>query len=251
MPQQTLNVSLPNALPTQPFQTANSAVLFGIRLTDASGNANPLGPWPSDRTQVGCTMGTGAAEPCVTSVGGSLANKNCWTSTNCAYRTDDDGDGITGITSLVVPPGGVSTDSPLTFAATSVDCPRSTTGARQSYAYYPGLEGGIVGTSRAIKKFYTASRTISRYDGTITSCDRMEGSVKGPKSSNTQVQADFRFYGCADDSPDSVCGSSVLDDGTVGIDRQSQTTTSIPSASFVMVRVSNATTCDQVRAMTF
>jgi hypothetical protein len=253
MPKQIIDVALPDARATKPFVTANSAVLFGIRLTDAAGNPTPLGPWPANRSEVGCQTGASTTEPCIAANGSSLATKFCWdrsgtANDGCAYRTDDDADGVTGITSLVVPPGGVNTDSPLNFGANSVDCRRSTAGAREPYAYYRALDNGpYVGAT----KFYTASRTISRFDGTITSCNRIEGAVKGPRASNTQIQADFRFYGCADNSADDVCSSYVLDDNAFGVDKQSQTSTSIPSATFVMKRVADDTTCDQVRGLTY
>jgi EGF domain-containing protein len=249
MPQQIIDVALPDARATKAFVTANSAVLFGIRLTDAAGNPKPLGPWPANRLAVGCPTAGATTEPCIATTGSNLANKQCWNGgATCGYRTDDDGDGVTGITSLVVPPGGVNTDSPLNFGANSVDCRRSTTGTREPYVYYRALDNGpYVG----VTKFYTASRTISRFEGTITSCDRIEGAVKGPRNSNKEIQADFRFYGCADDSADSVCSKYVLDDSAFGVDQQSQTSTSIPSASFVMIRVPDNTTCTQARGLTY
>ena len=217
MPKQTIDVALPDARATKPFQTANAAVLFGIRLTDMSGNPNPLGPWPSQprRSRLPDGRGDHRALRCRRTAA-AWRTKYCWDTVRdrergCAYRSDDDNDGVTGITSLVVPPGGVNTDSPLSFGANSVDCRRMQRRrcVSRTHVIRASRTGRPVDGST---KFYTASRTISRFDGTITNCDRIEGPVKGPRASNTQVQADFRFYGCADNSADNVCSIDVLDD---------------------------------------
>ena len=95
-------------------------------------------------------------------------------------------------------------------------------------------------------RFYSASRLISRFDGAFDSCDRIDGAVRGPADGNTSIQSDLRFYGCVDDSDDSVCGPTLVDfyDDT-------PQTQDITGASFVMLRVANTVTCDDVRAMAF
>jgi hypothetical protein len=85
---------------------------------------------------------------------------------------------------------------------------------------------------------------ISAFDGTLMSCDLASGNVTGPNGG--ELQQDLRFYGCVDNSPDSSCGETLID----FYDNESQVQ-QVEGATFVMRRVANSITCDQVRAMTF
>jgi hypothetical protein len=239
MPTQQVTMQLPNALPGQNFTSSNSAVLLGVRLD------SPLGAWPTSNAQIGT----------------SENNKVCYPTTNptnCAYRKDDDADttGHPGVTSLVVKPGGVSTNVPQTYGTNSPRC-------GDAYAYYPRQASF---TPTRASAFYMATRTISRFNGKITSCDRIEGApnttsphdytkdgLRGPKGTNNQVQLDARWYGCqhSETTGNPPMQADCNTTETNFFDTQTQTQT-VTSAGFVMKRTSNsAITCAEVRADTF
>lgn len=223
MPIGNLEISLPNALAGQAYTEPQTAVLFGITLTD------PLGAWPAAIANIGA--------------GGSQTNGSAW--------ADNDNDGHNGVTSYGVPPGGISqATSPfpaVDYATASTVCPRGSSGTRLSYDYWPGFDTAF----RQVKRFYTAERVISSMSGTITTCDStgatlIQGSVGGPDSG--QMQTNLRFGGCV-----RVNGSGELDCSpalTNLYDGQAQTQ-HVTSGSFVVKRVASNVTCADVRAMTF
>ena len=219
MPVEVSTFSLPNAWPGQPFVTPDTAALLGISLT------NPLGPWPASRANVG--------------VGPMQTNGAVW--------RDDDGDTLSAVTTLAVPPGGITDDNagnndpPFNFGATSPRCLRTTPATETvPYVLWPAAEGFEI---RRINRFYVASRTISHLDGNLMTCDRILGDVEGPDAGGTRMHIDGRFSGCADDSLDTVCGGAVVD--LLDTQEQNQMVT---GGTFVIERVADNYTCDQVRA---
>jgi hypothetical protein len=226
IPVTRVQLSLPNALPNQPFKTPLIAALLGMTLTD------PLGPWPASRQNV---------------QGGTVTSP---TAVNGARWVDADDDGFLGVTSFAVPPGGVQADGvapdPLTsYAATSSVCPRSNPSApRLSYNYPPAPENLSL---QRIKRVYVASRVLSSFDGQINSCDRVSGSLVGPD--NGRVQLDARIAGCVrvSGSSETACGNGVLD----FLDNDEAQDQRVESGSFVIQRVPQGTTCAQVRALSF
>jgi hypothetical protein len=214
-----MSLSLPNALPGQAYLTPLTASLLGISLTD------PFGDWPASRENV---------------QGGSE------TVTNGAQWVDHDNDGALGVTSYVVPPGGtdsLSVTPPKSYGANSDVCPRLRSGTQQ-YAWVPDT------TLHRTKRLYTASRVISQFSGSITSCDRIDGNAIGPK--NGQMQSDSRIGGgimCRSGSSvgcsNTACSDAVLDQYDV------DPTQEIISSTFVMKRIPNSSTCAYVRALDY
>jgi hypothetical protein len=219
MPVGMQEIQLPNAYAGQPFVTPNKAVVLGMSLTNPE--LTGASGWPAGDQNVG-------------------AGPN---QTNGAIWVDHDGDGPLGMTSLNVT-GAVSDDDagmddpPINYAATSPAC------GGDAYSAWPGIDSPFA--LRRVTRFYTATRLISRFDGAFDSCDRIDGAVRGPANGNTIIHSDLRFYGCVDDSPDSTCSQAMIDfyDDTP----QSQ---QITGSTFVMLRVADNTTCDQVRVMAF
>jgi hypothetical protein len=227
MPVGSLSITLTNPLPGQAYTEPQNATLLGISLTD------PLGPWPA----ASANIGAGANQ------------------TNGALWVDNDNDHFNGVTTYSVPPGGVlHSASPFPiqdYLATSSACPRSAdAGAtRDPYNYVFGLDSG--GLER-VKRLYTASRVISSMSGTISSCNAtgatlIQGTIGGPDSG--QAHIDGRVGGCvrvSGTSGEANCSATL----TNMYDGQGQTE-HITSGSFIIKRVANTVTCDQVRAMTF
>jgi hypothetical protein len=221
MPRETTVDIITSPIPgvANAFVTADAATLLGISLT------NRLGAWPASRYDVG------GANP-----------------TNGAAWQDHDLDTKDGVTTLAVPPGGISDndggndDPPFNYGAVSEVCPRPPVPDNNPmYQYPPSAEG-------LIHRFYTASRVISHLEGMLMSCDRITGAVEGPDNGGTRMHLDARLAGCVDDStmtsPSTVCSDAVVD----LLDGQAQTQT-VNSSSFVMERVIGAEpNCDQVRA---
>jgi len=220
-----LRMSLPGAVPGAPFASPAMAQLFGVTLAD------PLGAWPGTRKDV-----EGG-----TDFDGSAVNGAQW--------VDVDGDGQLGLTTMVVPPGGVAanaTNGPLqSYGATSTACPRTDPGAaRSSYAYLPMPQG--LGVKR-LKRLYAAQRVILEFHGTLDTCDRISGMLTGPNGGKLQMNA--LFGGCAlvNGSGESACGAALLD----AVDSGGGATMAqeLGSGSFVLTRVKDDVTCAEVRAM--
>jgi hypothetical protein len=180
------------------------------------------------------------------------------------------------VTSYTVPPGGIVDndsfpDPPVDYGTTSPVCPRDG-GDALGYDYWPGVEIiPCVDTPRRIKRFRTATRVISRNEGTIDDCDTISGLVTGPfdapgcgSAANPcdQMQNDARFAGCVrcsgcdgnavfpldcSEDEEGDCSNAVAN----WFDDQPQNQR-VTGATFKMMRVANdAITCDQVRALTF
>jgi hypothetical protein len=226
-PSTTVKLSLPAPVPGSAFKTPRYARLNGISLAD------PLGAWPESREDIeGSDAFAGSA-------------------TNGARWVDSDQDSAYGQTTYAVGPGGETPGgelAPMTaYAQTSMTCPRGNeTAARLPYNYPPGLDGV---TPRRIKRFSSANRTVSELDGTIQSCDEITGNVTGPTEGGARV--DVRIGSCVrvdaeSDSGEAACSNSVLSflDAT-------QVNNTFDAQTFIMKRVAEGTTCEQVRALTF
>jgi hypothetical protein len=222
----SVTFDLANAVPGKAYQTPNIAALGGITLTD------PNGTWPSDRRDVAGTSDSNA------------------TPVNGARWLDTDNDGVIGITTYAVGPNGVAADgspsAPLTAYGThSTVCPRSNpNAARSPYNYPPAAEGLTI---QRVKRFASANRVISAYNGTINSCDDVSGTVSGPDSGS--VHFDARVGSCirVNGTAETACSSSLVD----FIDETPQSQNKVDSSSFVMKRVSDTITCDQVRSYNY
>jgi len=200
--------------PAQPYTLPRYAALQGISLSDA------LGAWPESLEQV--------------SGGGSDV-------VNGAQWVNVDGDDQPGLTTLTVGPNGAVADgsasAPLaTYEPTSKVCPRSnTSAARYPYNYPPVLDGLSI---RRITRVFSANRVISELTGTIDSCDQLSGLVNN-------IQLDSRIQGCAYQT---AGGEALCDDNTVkSLDAQAAAY-EVLGSSFLMQRVPDGTTCEQVRA---
>jgi hypothetical protein len=216
-----------DALPGSAFATDNVAMLMGISLKD------PNGAWPSGRAEISGSPAFGG------------------TATNGAAWRDHDSDTIIGLTSYVVPPGGIKADGidpdpPRDFGATSPVCPRSG-GPHTPYAYWPAAREGLLQSPYRITRLYTASRVISAYQGSIQTCDLISGEVIGPEDG--KVKLDGRVGGCIrnNGATETACTSSIVDsfDSAVISER-------VTGASFQIKRSpTTQLTCAMVRAIDF
>lgn len=193
MPKFNVHVSAPQRLPGTAFVTDTIAVVQGIALAD------PLGAWPERMQDIAGTP----------SFDGSAVNGARW--------LDQDDDAFVGLTSYVVPPGGVpATGSqlmpPRPYGASSAVCPRSG-GPHTQYAYWPAPAQGETGSSvpLRIKRFYSATRVVGAYQGTITSCDEVEGEIHGPDGEPLQIE--MRVGGCmrASEDGETACPPSAVE----------------------------------------
>jgi hypothetical protein len=220
-----VDFKLPAPVPGAAYKTPRFAMLNGIGLTD------PLGEWPAKRQDV---------------QGGSDFDGSA---TNGARWLDSDQDSLYGQTTYAVGPNGETPAGELApiapYAPLSQACPRGdASAARLSYNYPPGLDGL---TPRRIKRFSSANRAISELDGLIQSCNEIKGSVTGPD--NGRAHMDTRIGACVrvdGTSGEVACSSSLLD----FLDA-SEAPSVFDSQAFSMQRIDAATSCEQVRALTF
>jgi hypothetical protein len=230
MPVELLSMNLPNALPGQAFVTAQTAVLLGIYLS------NPLGAWPSSNNNVGSGPGSPGS--------------------NGSYWLNHDNFGDLGAESYAVPPGGIADNNSVPDPPVDLsDSTPAACGGTLSYAWWPGLDDLFA--VRRVKRWSLASRVISYLDGSISTCDLITGSVKGPQ--NGQMQNNSRVKSCTRCSSgetagcsDTACSNTLVD----FYDNQSQPPPpTITGASFRIepIDVSAATTtnqaCEMVRAL--
>lgn len=221
MPTFKAEVSLPNAVPGQPFTTPNISLVHGITLND------PLGAWPATRADI---SGSSAFD-------GSAVNGAAW--------VDHDGDNQLAITDVTVPPGGLRSDGtppdPITqFGSTSQSC-------GSQYAYWPALpDTGL--TPVRISKMHTGTRLIQSYQGTITSCDEYGGNLGGPV--NGKPRLDIRVGSCMRVNGNSETNCSARSVDTLDGTEQSQ---EIVNSTFKAKRMagSGEITCADVRAVDF
>jgi hypothetical protein len=226
MPIVKTTLSVAGALPGTPFVTPVVAALTGITLTD------PTGAWPATRKDVAGTP----------SFDGTATNGAAW--------LDHDNDTFVGLTSYAVPPGGIKADGvppdPIKdFGALSAVCPRMG-GAHTPYAYWPTPPEGVSLTPVRVKRFYTASRVISGYSGTIDSCDQVSGDLIGPNAG--PVKLDGRIGGCVrtNGSGETACPDTVIDFLDAGASSQGGV-----KGYFKAKRVAADATCATVRATNF
>jgi hypothetical protein len=228
MPTVKAPIQLGSALPGASFETPLISMVRGLSLTD------PLGPWPLSYHDVAGMPG----------FDGSATNGAAW--------LDQDADGFAGITSYVVPPGGVQAgtafpEAPRTYGAISPICPRKG-GTHTPYAYWPAPAEGLSPVPIRVKRFYTASRIVSAYRGKIASCDKIAGDITGVGEQPVQLEA--RIGGCIRQNADSetACSTPAIDfmDGAVQSDKAM-------SSSFILKRWPSdlPVTCSAARSFNY
>jgi hypothetical protein len=176
-------------VPGAAFASEPIAHLHGIRLRD------PLGAWPASRRDI-------AGSP---SFDGSIINGARW--------LDQDDDGFVGLTTYIVPPGGTTHDippPPRAYGATSPVCPRGG-GPHTPYAYLPATAESATNAWVRVKRFFSASRVISAYKGTLSSCDAISGDIVGPNGG--PIKMDVRVGGCirAHADRDTACNDAAVE----------------------------------------
>lgn len=146
-----------------PFITEDAAVFLGVSLP-ASYSAAPW-PWPSAHDDPDLT----------------------W--------LDPDGDGAPGASSIVRHTFRNDlwmTDS--RFVQGDFDVvPASSPVCGDPYGYWVNTDG------TRVREFHLGSRSVSRFVGQISSCDLIEGELRGPGPNNTPI-ADTRIGGCVSDT---------------------------------------------------
>jgi hypothetical protein len=195
MPRVSARAQAPEGLPGTPFTSEVIAQLHGISLSD------PRGQWPTSMRDV---AGTPAFD-------GTAVNGARW--------LDHDDDGFVGLTSYVVPPGGIPASSaataaaapPRSYGATSAVCPREG-GTHTPYNYWPVLDGSQ-GSAQPlrVKRYFAASRVQLAFRGTLTGCDKIEGALVGPD--DQPITQDSRVGGCIRTHTDgeTACPTSAVE----------------------------------------
>jgi hypothetical protein len=210
------------------FETPLISAVRGITLKD------PSGAWPESLHDI-----SGTPE-----FDGSAVNEAMW--------LDQDTDGFPGVTSYVVPPGGVQADGappdpPRNYGSLSPVCPRGG-GTHTPYAYWPVPSDGLASTPVRIKRLYIASRVISAYKGSITSCDQIAGDIVGPNGA--QIVLEGRVGGCIREHGDTetACANSAVD----FLDNAAMAET-VQHATFLLKRWPSdiPVSCSQARAFSF
>jgi hypothetical protein len=221
-----VQMSLPAALPNTPFKSPLTAALNGIALTD------PLGAWPATYKDI-----QGGPD-----YDGSAINGARW--------LDTDADGVAGLTTFTVGPGGAAADgSPSApaeaYGPTSQACPRDTPSAPRSSYNYPPAADGL--TLRRVKRFSSANRMISGFDGKLDTCQRISGTVFGPDDGRPHFDARVGSCVRVNGAAETACSSAVVSASDSSAKGNGDTQT----ATFVMKRAADTTTCAQVRALSF
>jgi len=215
-----LKLKLESPLPGGEFKTPQFATLMGISLDD------PLGAWPAKRQDV-----QGGSD-----FDGSAVNGARW--------IDTDNDSYSGLTTYAVGPNGAAADGSATAPIESFGT-RSPTCNNLPYNYPPGLDGL---STRRVKRFSSANRQISAYDGKIDSCDALSGNITGPD--NGKIRFDIRIGSCVrvdlNGGNEGACSGSLLD----FLDSAGAANT-VDSNTFKMKRVADNVTCKQVRETSF
>jgi hypothetical protein len=213
-------------VPGAPFTSAMIAHLHGISLLD------PLGPWPASRRDITGSPGFDGS------------------GTNGARWLDQDNDGFVGLTNYLVPPGGTTADlppAPRAYGATSPVCPRGG-GPHTPYAYLPATAESAQNVWVRVKRFYSAFRMIAAYQGTLSSCDAINGNIVGPEGA--AIKMDVRIGGCirAHGDSDTACNDAAINflDSAAKMDTAAE-------ARFMLKRwpSDTAVSCSAARALTY
>jgi hypothetical protein len=133
---------------------------------------------------------------------------------------DHDGDGHPGVTANIV------------------------TSGRSSACNLPYAALPIPATGELATQVFTGSRSLANLSGTIVDCDTIRGEFKGPRSGLPAL--DGHVAGCVKDS-----GSLCTPEETASLDASAASAQRLLASRFVMVRVPDATSCSQVRALDF
>jgi hypothetical protein len=191
LPRSRVEVQRQPWVPGAAFETKLAAQLHGIALKD------PLGPWPTSRHDISGTPGFDG------------------TAVNGARWLDHDDDGFVGITSIVVPPGGVTSNTmapppPRAYGASSPVCPREG-GPHTPYAYLPATAEGATNVPVRVKRFFSAFRVLSSFRGKLDSCDEISGDIYGRDGNTVRMEA--RIGGCIRTHGDdeTACNDSAIE----------------------------------------
>jgi hypothetical protein len=195
MPSVSARAQAPEGLPGTAFTSDVIAHLHGISLTD------PRGQWPASTRDV---AGTPVFD-------GTAVNGARW--------LDHDDDGFVGLTSYVVPPGGIPASStaasttapPRPYGATSAVCPRGG-GTHTPYNYWPVPAGSQSSAQPLrVKRYFAASRVQLAFRGALASCDKIEGTLVGPDDKT--ITQDTRVGGCirAHTDGETACPTSAVE----------------------------------------
>jgi len=222
----TAELPLAHALPGEPFITPTIVQLFGISLAD------PFGAWPTTRKDI-------EGSP---NYDGSSVNGAQW--------LDSDDDGKLGLSTIIVPPGGLqgtaTAGPPGGYTAESSACPRDQPrAARSRYMYIPFPQG--LGVER-IAALYMAQRLALELSGVVESCDRITGVLTGP--SGADIRLDGVLGGCStiNGSAQEDCSASLLSTAESGGGATSLGL-NFGIGDFVLTRADTDTTCADVRAL--
>lgn len=96
-----------------------------------------------------------------------------------------------------------------------------------------------------VDRVYVGSRQLSNYDGTIASCDRIEGTVRGPSNGMPQVNGHVRGCHMDNGTPCTQATFELMDSQGQGVGQR------IVGSHFTMKRVQAGITCASVRSMSF
>lgn len=228
MPRVHARVNLPKALPGAPFETEIINLMRGISLRD------PAGAWPTSYRDI-----SGAPD-----FDGTAVNGATW--------LDHDADDVIGVSTYIVPPGGIPVDGKVpdparSYGALSPICPRNG-GPHTPYAYWPAPTFGDSTPPIRVTRMYTASRITSAYKGKMISCDEYSGNIVGPD--NGRIKLEARIGGCVrtTGSSETACASPSID----FIDQAAQNH-NVVSATFLIKRLPRTATpsCALVRNFDF
>jgi hypothetical protein len=201
------SIALASTRVGDPFITDDAAVFLGVSLPAAY--SAPPWPWP-----------TAHADPDLT-----------W--------LDPDGDGLPGATSIVRHPFR-NTLVDARFGAGDFDTvPTDSPVCGYPYDYWLHTDG-----STRVREFHTGSRSVSRFVGEISSCDLIEGELRGPGANDTPI-ADALIGGCV--RSDGVACTPTQVDGYDNVANPNHVT----AGCFQQVRVPDSFTCADVLSYGF
>lgn len=220
-----VKVQMPLVSIGEPFETDDQAAFLGLSLS-----GDPLQAWPTSRNDPAITW----LDPDEDSVPGV---------TSKARHADRNGDpeyndvGESAQCAAAFPPSQIRCDDESTPNIVET-CPypiELLNGATVTWPY----DYWISGTNGVkIKAFHTGARTVSRFDGAITSCDTIEGGLVV-----TQINA--RLHSCVTDA-DEACAESTVNTLDGASDPNA-----IEGGCFKFMRIADGSTCDDVRAQMF
>ena len=231
----TANIPMPLVAEGEPFMTSDQAAFLGLSLV-----GDPLQAWPTDRNSDLIVW----EDPDDDNVPGttSLARH---VDRNGNPEYDDVGESVE--CAAAFPPA--SWDDPNTEEVETTWDDPNTFDVVETLPYpfdridyldvtwpYDYWLSGV--STPKVKAFHAGARTVSRFDGAITECGRIQGDL-------VVSQINARLHGCVDED-DQPCSESVVDT----LDGADDPNT-IEGGCFQFIRVDPGATCETVRAHAF